>query len=161
MACATGMPPGEPRVAKKGHVWTPQPIPTVVLLDKKCNASPNVAIMDYQGGGPHQYRDQILWIADKELSDKTTIKITPKPAGEQDRWNHSRGQAIVGMLAAEYVIEPGQNAIQSGVPGNPPFNAKKNVRWKYNIQILRENGSEVCSYDPQGCWQSGSGACDY
>jgi hypothetical protein len=130
-----------------------------VGLDASCHAKPDLALLAYDGDP-----NQILWAVDAWPVDAVRIVITPKPPSKQDFWRPTRGREIFYMLAPGYVITQSQDPPEalSGVPLRPPFTGKekKRVYWKYNIAALKENGEIACTYDPQGCWQQGSGACD-
>jgi hypothetical protein len=159
-AACTSMPDPDLGLPKVAGFVQADPVEAVVLIDRKCHASPEVAVIEVAAEGP--VRTQVVWVAAKNAGE--TLRITPKGSAAQDRWNRERGRSIRALFGAGFESGAGgENAIRSGPPTlGRELLRNGAVRWRYDVEIVGANGAKVCSRDPVVCIRdSGSPGCDY
>jgi hypothetical protein len=93
---------------------------------------------------------EVRWFAQgKQKGFRVVIKALTG-SGEQSP-DAARQKKILEMLELKYTIGPDVETVLSGLPKNPPFDAKHEVRWKYQVQVLNSQGKVVCGVDPEVC----------
>ena len=114
-----------------------------------------MTVIDWDPADPQQPRE-VRWFAEgKQKGFRVVIKALTGP-GEQSP-DPARQKKILDMFALKYTIGPDVEAVLSGLPKNPPFDAKHEVRWKYQVQVLDRLGKPVCGVDPEVCVKQAGG----
>lgn len=101
---------------------------------------PKDSIIDYQPTDP-TLPVEVRWA---KQGNGNGLTVVIKPVSGQS-------PEILGMFQTRYEIPPTGDSVVSGLPQNPPFGTGKEVRWKFQVQVLNPQGKVICGVDPDVC----------
>lgn len=106
-------------------------------------------VIDWSPADPSQ-PVEVRWFAQGKKKGFRVVVKAMTAAGAQSP-DAARQKKILDMFGLKYNIGADVETVLSGLPRNPPFDAKHEVRWKYQVQVLDAQGKVVCGLDPEVC----------
>ena len=102
-------------------------------------------VIDWQPTDPNA-DVQVRWT---KQGNGQGMRVVIKPLAEQST-DPVRNGKILAMFDARYEIAADTDGVLSKLPKDPPFENKE-VRWKYQVQVLNAQGKVICGLDPDIC----------